>query len=145
MISPDLIGNQERPRSIPSSKLRLLIITDSDERLIKLKAALNTSEVEIACAASPEEMCCGCSGGHDLVVMDVCPANLCGLLKTLRECPGCLRSPVLVEAERLVANTEMTGMLPKYRAMPCSHRDLVALSRQIIKPEDQEPRRRGLL
>jgi hypothetical protein len=134
MISPDLIGNQERPRSIPSSKLRLLIITDSDERLSKLKAALNTGEVEIACAAS-----------HDLVVMDVCPANLCGLLKTLRECPGCTRSPVLVEAERLVANTEMAGMLPKYRAMPCSHTDLVALSRHVIKPEDQEPRRRGLL
>jgi hypothetical protein len=56
MISPDLIGNQERPRSIPSSKLRLLIITDSDERLSKLKAALNTGEVEIACAASRRDV-----------------------------------------------------------------------------------------
>lgn len=144
MTSSNLTGNKKPPLPAPPGRLRMLIITDSDERLIKLRAALNTGEVEIACAASPEEMCSGCSGGHDLVVVDVCPASLYGLLKTLRDCPGCTKIPVLVEADRLTANTKLAGVLPKYRAMPCGHTDLVTLARQIITPTGQEPERRGL-
>jgi PleD family two-component response regulator len=147
MISSAVAMSQSSPlQAVPSGRPRLLIITDSSERLSKLRASLNVGEVEITSATSPEEMCSGCGGGgHDLVVVDVSPETIRGVLNRLRRCPGCTKIPVLVEADRLTDNTGLAGLLPRYRAMPCSRTDLVALSRRITKPEDQEPRGRGLL
>ena len=145
MSFPALVSGQQTIYQVPFGRLRLLIISDSAERLVNLNAALNIGEVEITSAAQPEKMCLGCRGGHDLVVVDVSPEAICGVLNVLRGCPGCTNIPVLVETDRLTAETGLAGLLPKYRAMPCSHTDLLTLSRQIIKPEDQEPRRRGIL
>ena len=145
MISSAAAMSHSPLDAVPSGRPRLLIITDSSERLATLKASLNVGEVEITSAASPEEMCRGCRGGHDLVVVDVSPESISGLLKTLRGCPGCTKIPVLVEVDGLTDNTGLAGLLPKYRAMPCSHTDLLTLSRQIIKPEDRKPRPRGML
>jgi hypothetical protein len=142
MVSPALVSSRQTIYQVPFGKLRLLIISDSAERLVNLNAALNIGEVEITSAASPEKMCLGC---RDLVVVDISPEVICSVLKVLRGCPGCTKIPVLVEADRLTAETGLAGLLPKYRAMPCSHPDLLTLSRQIIKPEDQEPRPRGIL
>jgi hypothetical protein len=63
-----------------------------------------------------------------LVVVDVGSALLEPLLGNLRASEEHAEVPVLVEQSRIVA-TPLAGVLPKYRAMPCSHNELIRLAR----------------
>lgn len=130
---------------VPSGRPCLLIITDSSERLSKLRASLNIGEVEITSVISPEEMCSGCRGWQDLAVVDVSPTHLGGVLKALRRCAGCTKIPVLVEAGRIYDDLSLAGLLPTYRAMPCSGSDLITLAQGRVNPPAVEQRARGIL
>ena len=123
----------------------LLIVTDSAERLIRLRAALMADDIEITCATSPEEMCRGCCGQQDLVVIDVGPEHLGEILKTLRNCAGCAEVPVLVEISRISAAPDLAGLLPTYRAMPCGYHDLIVLARRRLAPHQTEHQSPGIL
>lgn len=124
---------------------RVLVVSDTGESLQRIRSALVKNEVEITLASSPEEMCRGCCGWNDLVVVDIDPKRLTEILETLRGCAGCTKIPVLVEASRISADPSLAGLLPTYRAMPCNATDLLTLSRHIIGPQEQESRRRELL
>lgn len=140
------LGNgQYQYHPIPSGRPRLLIITDSSERLSKLSASLNIGEVEITSAISPEEMCSACRGWQDLAVVDVSPEYLGGVLKALRRCAGCANVPVLVEVSRISAAPDLAGLLPTYRAMPCGYPDLIALARRRLFPHPVEHQSLGIL
>jgi DNA-binding NtrC family response regulator len=128
-----------------SNKHHLLIITDSEESRIRLRAALMADDIEITAAASPEEMCRGCCGQQDLVVIDVGPEHLGEILKTLRNCAGCAEVPVLVEISRISAAPALAGLLPTYRAMPCGYADLIALARRRLAARPAEHQSLGIL
>lgn len=113
-----------------AGKPRLLIVSDSSERLTELRASLGVAEIEITGATSAEELSRACRCGHDLAAIDVGPAHLAGVLKALRASAGHAEIPLLVEASRLSAETGLAGLLPKYRAMPCSRADLLTLVRR---------------
>jgi hypothetical protein len=129
----------------PVSKHRLLIVTDCQDRVTGLRALLYTDEVEITSTASPEEFSRACHCEHDLAVVDVSPVRLPEVLKALRGSRGHAAISVLVEASRVVTEPSLTGLLPKYRAMPCSRSDLVELTRYHICSTDKPWRRRILL
>lgn len=122
------------PLSASSGKHHLLIISDSAESLARLKDVLMADDTEIACATAPEDMCRGCCGRQDLVVIDVGPERLGEILKTLRSCTGCANVPVLVEKSRISAAPDLAGLLPAYRAMPCGYSDLLVLARRRLSP-----------
>jgi len=113
-----------------ASKPRLLIVSDSSERLTELRASLDAAEMEITGATSAEELSCACRRRYDLAAIDVDPAHLAGVLQALRTSAGHAEIPLLVEASRLSAEPGLAGLLPKYRAMPCSRADLLALVRR---------------
>ncbi len=145
MVSSTLINNRHQPYPVLACKSRMLIVSDSAERLTRLRVSLFVGEVEIAGASSPGEMCSACRGGYDLVVVDLSPESISGVLKVLRGCEGCAKIPVLVEADRLTADPRLAGLLPQYRAMPCSQTDMVKLARRQIAPNDEGRRARGIL
>jgi DNA-binding response OmpR family regulator len=111
------------------SRPRILIISDSTERIPHLQAGFDSQEVEIASAVFPEEWEYVSGEGADLAVVDVGPALLEPLLENLRASKEHAEIPVLVEQSRIVA-VPLTGVLPKYRAMPCSHDELIKLARR---------------
>jgi DNA-binding response OmpR family regulator len=108
---------------------RILIISDSTERIPHLQAGFVSQEVEITSAVFPEEWEYVHGERHDLAVVDVGPALLEPLLENLRASKEHAEIPVLVEQSRIVA-VPLTGVLPKYRAMPCSHDELIKLARR---------------
>jgi hypothetical protein len=134
MIVPAPASSQQQLNLQAPRRPRLLIVSDSPDGLARLRAALNLGEIEITSAASIEELSRACRDGQDLAVVDVSPAQLTGVLKALRADAGCAEAPVLVEASRLPPEPGLAGVLPKYRAMPCSQADLVALARRRIAP-----------
>jgi CheY-like chemotaxis protein len=109
------------------SQPRILIISDSKERIPHLRSAFYSREVEITCAMFPEEWGYVSGDRYDIVVVDVGPALLEPLLGNLRACEEHAEIPLLVEKSRIAA-ASMAGVLPKYRAMPCSHDELVRLA-----------------
>jgi CheY-like chemotaxis protein len=111
------------------SRPRVLIISDSAERIPHLQAGFNPQEVEIASAVFPEEWGYVSGVTHDLAVVDVSPALLEPLLGNLRASKEHAEIPVLVEQSRIAA-APLTGVLPKYRAMPCGHDELIRLARR---------------
>ncbi len=62
MVSSTLINNRHQPYPVLACKSRMLIVSDSAERLTRLRVSLFVGEVEIAGASSPGEMCSACRG-----------------------------------------------------------------------------------
>ena len=123
--------NGQYPTRAPADrKIRLLIVSDSSDRLARLRAFLAASGTEITSAVSPEEFGRACRREHDVAVVDVSPRYLPGVLKELRLSEGHAQASVLVAASQLTAGPELAGVLPKYRAMPCSPADLLTLVRR---------------
>ncbi|MFN7948098.1 MAG: response regulator [Blastocatellia bacterium] len=120
---------QKRDLMIPG-RPRLLIITDTRERLSYLTSALNTSRSEITSAKSREEVMRACQERHDLVIVDVAPEQLKDVLGIVRASARHTEIPLLVAIGRIAAEPGVTGLLPQYRAMPCGPAELVALARR---------------
>jgi len=111
------------------SRPRILIISDSAERIPHLQIGFDSQEVEFASAVFPEEWEYVRGDKQDLAVIDVGPALLEPLLGNLRATKEHAEIPVLVEQSRIAA-APLAGVLPKYRAMPCSHDELIRLARR---------------
>ena len=111
------------------SRPRVLIISDSAERIPHWQSAFDSQEVEITCAVFPEEWGYVSGDRHDLAVVDIGPTLLEPLLGNLRASKEHAEIPLLVEKSR-IASAPLTGVLPKYRAMPCSHDELIRLARR---------------
>ena len=111
------------------SRPRILIVSDSAERIPHLQAGFDSQELEIASAMFPEEWEYVSGDKHDLAVVDVGPALLEPLLGNLRASKEHAETPVLVEQSRIAA-APLAWVLPKYRAMPCSHDELIRLARR---------------
>jgi hypothetical protein len=106
---------------------------------------LHADGVEISGAASSEELSRACHREHDLAVIDVGAAHLTEVLRILRSSVRHSGISLLVEAGRVLAEPGLAGVLPKYRAMPCSRSDLVKLSRCLIDGAIRPGNKRMLL
>jgi CheY-like chemotaxis protein len=137
---------QQTPTGKKASGSKLLIVTDSVERAASLRALLDTGRVEVTCITSPADLGLACRCGHDLAVVDVSAAEIVEVLRSLRSSAGCENISILVQASRLASDPALTGVLPAYRAMPCSQADLIALARRrlISSGKDQRNARRML-
>lgn len=119
-------------RSSVSNVPRLLIVTDSPLRAEHLLVSLKITNVDVTIATTPKELCRATSEKHDLVVVDVESEELRGILAALRASVTHTEVPLLVEISRLTQTPTLSGVLPHYRAMPCSPTELVTLTRRRI-------------
>jgi DNA-binding response OmpR family regulator len=111
----------------PPGKLRVLLVADSEKELKAARAVFNPQEAEIAEARTADELSRACLEPHELAVVDVGPAALEAQLQTLRASELHANIPVLVSAARLMGEMKLAGVLPKYRAMPCSPAEMASL------------------
>lgn len=145
MLSQSTLISQSQSRRQPMVRPRFLIVCDSADRLKRLRSPLNTGEAEITCVSSLQELDRACHSEHDLAIIDMQPAQIRGVLKTLRSNAEHARISLLVEASRIVNEPDLAGVLPKYRAMPCSYSELLQLARQRINPSSRRRDERNLL
>jgi DNA-binding NtrC family response regulator len=123
------VNKSLQPIHLPINKTRLLLISDSPDRLREMRAGLHQSEFEITGACSVEEVAAACYEDHDVVALDVNPAHVALMLKVIRASATHTMVPVLVEASRINHSFNLAGVLPLYRAMPCSHTEMLTLIR----------------
>jgi DNA-binding response OmpR family regulator len=111
---------------------RLLIVTDSRMRANHLLTALRITDIEVTVASTPAELARATEDEHDLVIVDVVATELRGVLAALRTSPAHAEVPILVEISRVAHTHDISGVMPQYRAMPCSPTELVTLARRRI-------------
>jgi DNA-binding response OmpR family regulator len=131
--------------SFPNSKPRLLLVGDSYDRLKSLEAGINHNEFDITIVCSLEELITACDNCHDVVALDVSPEQIAPMLKQIRTSASHMTVPVLVEATRLTSDLSLAGLLPEYRAMPCSRNEMLALVQRGVEPDGDDPARRHIL
>ena len=121
------VNSALQPVSFPNSKPRLLLVSDSPDRLRSLKAGINHNEFHLTLACSLEELAAACHTCHDMVALDVSPSQITPMLKQIRTSASHTTVPVLVEATRIKNDLTLAGVLPAYRAMPCSYTEMLTL------------------
>jgi CheY-like chemotaxis protein len=145
MSSLAAVRGMQQPYPAPSGKPHLLIVTDCPDRLRGLRASISTDGIEITGVTSPEELSRACHSEHDLAVIDVGAAHLPEVLRILRSSVRHSSISLLVEASKVFTEPSLAGVLPKYRAMPCSRSDLLKLARCLMAGDDVHPRGKGRL
>ena len=128
-----------------ANKPRVLIISDAAELIPHLQSVFNPNEAEIASAIYPEEWCYVATGKYDSALIDVGPELLEALLKTIRATSGQAEIPLLIENSRIAGATNIAGILPKYRAMPCGRGEMVRLARRRLASTTSRKRVTSLL
>ncbi len=126
MIGQEATGGATAP-VIPPALRCLLIVWRCSEHLQKLRATLDQLGVEAIYCTSPLAVCGACEQGYDLAIVDVEPRFLTGILTTMRGSNACTKIPVWVESSRLYEDSNLTGLLPQFRAMPCNIYELTKL------------------
>ena len=129
MVSANEMYSNQQLRQIITYKPRLLLITDSNERLSKLRSLLNPEVFDITNVSSSEGLDRACLGQHCIAVIDVGPDRIIEVLSLLRGSKEHTMIPLLVEASRISTEQRLAGVLPQFRAMPFCHHELVTLTR----------------
>lgn len=115
-----------------SPKPRLLIVTDSHPQADQLLVSLGINNLDLTIVTTPEELQHASEEEHDVILVDVEAVELPGILATLRASPAHAECPILVEISRVTSEPSLAGVMPKYRAMPCTPTELIALTRRRI-------------
>jgi DNA-binding response OmpR family regulator len=131
--------------AITDTKPRLLLVSDSAERLQSLKSCVATADFEINIACSLKELSLACSQAYDLIALDVDPTNIIEMLVLIRGSEGNIEIPVLVEYTRISEDKRLAGVLPNYRAMPCNSAEIQLLLRKQNSATDRNHSRRLML
>lgn len=124
---------------VPPPKPRVLLVCDSAAGTAKLSSALKLGAVEIVSVSHGEELSRLAGQEYTLAVIDVAPAKLVEVLKTIRASERQAGLPLFVEASRIISEASFAGVLPQYRAMPCGYAELVTLVRQRLAPTQRTP------
>lgn len=133
-------GSGEWQLADSNPKLRILIVCDVAEQLQELQTALGACQVELFTAASIDELRnIHDSVQFDLAVVDVNPNLIVIALSLLRGNSACGEATILVESRQVTGNLALAGVLPSFRAMPCSRNDLLRLVCGRVAPESLQP------
>jgi hypothetical protein len=134
-----------QPAAIIDNKPRLLLFSDSSERLLALKSCVPVAEFQINLASSMKEMRRACRQPHDLVAIDAAPSDIIEILNLIRGSAVNAEIPVLVEYTRISKDQRLAGVLPNFRAMPCNSAEMQVLLRKQIGATDRTQGRRFML
>jgi len=135
MLAPKTIPTTDRSaRLIPRvvRQTRLLLVSDRADCLNDLRNTVDDQEFDITCVSSFEEFLRTCrdEDEYDVAVLDVLSTQLVPILKAIRTSEKNAGAAVLVEASRVNNDLNLAGVLPLYRAMPCSQAEMAALLRK---------------
>ena len=139
------VNNALQSVPFPTSRPRLLLVSDSYDRLRSLGAGFNHNEFDITTVCSLEELKVACCACHDLAALDVSPAQIEPMLRQIRTSASHTAIPVLVEVSRLTNDLTLAGLLPEYRAMPCSHSEMLTLLQRGNEASNDNPMSRRVL
>ena len=115
-----------------NKKQCLLIVFGALERMSALCDVLQSAEVDITCCHSIAEVGVIAAHKYDLVIVDVSSTEIVKVLRIVRNREIEASIPVLVESGRLRGESDLAGVLPLFRAMPCSFPELLKLAHQLL-------------
>lgn len=112
--------------------MRLIVVCDEPSEARRLCGELSNCLAETVCVTNLEELKDACEAPYELALVNIAQSELIDCLRIIRDGPSGANCPLLVASERLSRGTELAGILPILRAMPCITGDLVKLARWLI-------------
>ena len=125
-------------------RLRVLVVSDSVQRVEDLQWAVDPHEVEITSVVFPEEWQYAVADQYDLALIDLDSELLESLLRSIRATHGQAEILVLVEMSRMAQAGNLAGLLPKYRAWPVGRDEMSRLARRRAVSGADRGQARGL-
>jgi len=133
-------------RAYPQSERpRLLLVSDALDGMSQFRGSIKKEASEITVVYSLDELPAVLAAPHDLAILDLSTENIREVLDQIRSSPFHVDIPILVDKTRLNFTGEMAGIMPKYRAMPCTPMELIALTRRRVATHNEKMRPRPLL
>lgn len=130
---------------VATNKPRLLLVSDSADRLQSLKSCVAAADFDINLVCSLKELRHACCQAYDLVALDAAPTNIIEMLGLIRGSEGNGEIPVLVECTRINTDKKLAGVLPNFRAMPCNSAEIQLLLRKQNGGTERNHSRRFML
>ncbi|MDX2033643.1 MAG: hypothetical protein SF339_23405 [Blastocatellia bacterium] len=138
-------GNPTNLIPVPLCRPRLLLVTDSPERRRRLLGRIDLSRFEVTCADSLMQLRHRLRRPYDAVLMDVSSGQLLPMLNAVRNSEANFRTSLLVESSARDGDPSLAGVLPTYRAMPCTYDDMMRLVARPADPPSLTRLQRGVL
>jgi CheY-like chemotaxis protein len=124
----------------PSSELpRVLILCDTPAVIPSLQAVFGDRDVSLTSVIFPEEWEYIANEPYNLALLSLSPELLEPALKNLRARDQLAATTILVETPDAISPVQFAGVLPQYRAMPCSRAEMahLAQSRFAASPKSE--------
>lgn len=127
---------------LPISRTRLLLVTDSPERRQWFLGRIDLSRFDVTCVDSLAQLRHCLRRSYDAVLVDVSSGQLLPMLNAVRNSELNSSKPLLVESSAKDEDPSLAGVLPAYRAMPCTYEDMLRL---VARPNASPSVQRGVL
>src|SRR6266511_3459507 len=113
------VNSALQPVQFPNSKTRLLLVSDSHDRLKSLEAGLNNNGFDITTACSLEELATACNNCHDLIALDVSPEQIAPMLKQIRTNASSGSTPATRRGDTSCNAVEVRPLTNDFTGKPC--------------------------
>lgn len=125
--------------ALVSSSRSLVVISDCPNLAAHLGYVLSSHSIEVS-HYSFEMLEFAALKEPFLIVLDISPEQIPVALQSIRSMRNCVDIPILVEAQSVIGQRNVSRLLNRFRAMPCSHADLMKLVQRLaINKSPGEP------
>lgn len=114
---------------ISSRSFNLLLFCDVPERIRSLRTAVAAENLRLTRTTSIEDLREACLTKIDIAIVDAGPDRIEEVLRLIRSTASLSKIPLLVSADRIASEQGLAGVLPVWRAMPCSREQMAMLIR----------------
>ena len=119
---------------ITKERSRLLLVAESPEARQRLLRNINMAEFDVTCVSALESLGRHLRDAFEAILVEVDPARLLPVLRLIRLSQRGASVPVFVECSRVEEEATLAGVLPVYRAMACSHAEMLRLLHRRLEP-----------
>ncbi|MBK9314354.1 MAG: response regulator [Acidobacteria bacterium] len=141
----DKFTTTEKRTESANGILRLLIVSDAADGLRDFRGFINKENVQITNIFNLDDLPRTLTTRHEIAVVNVASINIKNVLESLRKSPLHQDIPVLVDKTRLDFTGVLAGIMPRFRAMPCSPDELRVLTQRRIVSLKEKRRSNHLL
>jgi len=133
-------------RNVPETKLpRLLLISESPHASSEFRRSIKDGSADMTTVFDLGNLPDALASPHDIAIVQVSTSSIQLVLEQIRRSIIHVDIPILVDRTQLNFTGELAGIMPRFRAMPCTPAELISLTQRRIATHIEKSRPKPLL
>lgn len=132
-------------RAHESKQPRLLLVSESPGASSEFRRSISDGSADETIVFDLGNLPDALATPHDIAIVQVSTPNIRRVLEQIRRSITHVDIPILVDRTLLNFTGELAGIMPKFRAMPCTPAELIALTQRRITTHIEKSRPKPLL